>query len=345
MLSGYDVGLRRQSKQDGNLQLLPGSDAGSQLALPRRVSCIEVVCVAGTALTSLRRTARSLLRIGLVPLLEGGRVLVTTSDSPLSLEERKVAIEEQKLNNEQDKLAFEKSWRKILGSGFLAGVVALAVAGVGYWQSRIQEINRTTEADVAQKQQDGLWGIKVLELYVTHPREFDPVASPATAQSNMSALVVAAPDLMKPILLKRQDSLVRTDALAVISPAINAIQSAIGQSRGTAPPSVPGVPSGVNPSNFSVYIQYGSGAEEFATKFGKTMASNHFRVPDLEAVPQAPSVPEVRYYRPTQKPLSEWLAQQIDQESPGQPSAIVKSIGSDNSPDGIIEVWIPAGWS
>lgn len=271
--------------------------------------------------------------------------MTTSGDSPQSLEERRLALEEQKLLIEMDKLAFEKSWRKILGSGFLAGLVALAVAGAGYWQNRTQETNRTAEAEKIQKQQDGLWGIKALELYVTHPTEFDPVASPTNAQSNMSALVVAAPDVMKPILLKRQDSLVRTDSLAAFSPALNAIQSALGQSPITAPPSVPGLPSGVSPPSFSVYIQYGSGAKDYASALAQTLDNYKFRVPDLEAVPRAPSVPEVRYYRPSQKPLSEWIAQQIDQESPGRPSALVKSIGSDMSPDGIIEVWIPAGWS
>ena len=266
---------------------------------------------------------------------------------PLSLDERKVKVEEDKLQIEKDKFAFEKSWRKVLGSGLLAGVVALAVAGAGYWQTRLQEINRNAEAAVAQKQQDGLWGTRVLELYVTHPREFDPVASPETAQTNLSALVVAAPDVMKPILLKRQDSLVRTgpESLSTLGTALGAIRGALAQSPVATPASVPGLPSGVNPSTYSVYLQYGSGAGDFAEVLARTLSNDKFRVPELEAVPQAPAVPEVRYYRPDQQALAEWLAKRIDQQSPGRTPTVAKSIGSANSPDGIIEVWIPADWS
>lgn len=272
-------------------------------------------------------------------------------DPQFLLEERKVKVEEDKLQIERDKLDFEKSWRKVLGSGLLAGVVALAVAGAGYWQTRMQEINRNAEAAVAQKQQDGLWGIKALELYVTHPREFDPVASPDTAQSNMSALVVAAPEVMKPILLKRQDALVRTgrDSISQLGSAVGlqlgAIQGALAQSPGPRPTSVPGLPPGVDPASYSIYIQYGAGAAEFAAQLGQTLSKDKFRVPDSEAVPQAPALPEVRYYRPDQLPLAEWLAKRVDEQSPGRAAAVAKSIGSSNSPDGIIEVWIPEGWS
>jgi hypothetical protein len=42
-----------------------------------------------------------------------------------TLEDRKVAVEEGKLKMEQDKLAFEKSWRKVLEAGILTATVAL----------------------------------------------------------------------------------------------------------------------------------------------------------------------------------------------------------------------------
>ena len=43
-----------------------------------------------------------------------------------TLEDRKAAVEEGKLKMEQDKLASEKSWRKVLGAGILTATVALA---------------------------------------------------------------------------------------------------------------------------------------------------------------------------------------------------------------------------
>jgi hypothetical protein len=279
--------------------------------------------------------------------VELGGELATPGGTALTLDERKVIVEEGKLQVEKDKLAFEKSLRKVLGAGVLAALVALAVAGVGLWQNRLAEADRKAQASMVQKQQDGLWGVQVLELYVTHAGEFDPVKSPETAGQNLSALVAAAPDLMRPILERRKDSSVRVgiadDPASALSVA--AIQQALGPPPVTTPPADAGLPSGVNPAAYSVYIQYGNAAGHFASKYGAELSGIGFQVPPLEQVPAPPDVPEVRYYLPGQQPLAEWLTKRLDEQAPQRQAAITKLIGSGDLPGGIIEVWIPSGWN
>lgn len=269
-----------------------------------------------------------------------------------SVEERMVAVEEKKLELERQKLAFEKSWRKILGAGLLAALVALAVGGIGFWQNRMAESRQAAQADVAQKQQDGLWGVQVLELYVTHPDQFDPAKSPDTAAQNMAALCAAAPDLMRPILEQRKDALIREGlGLPGVAAGVKAIQEALaGLEQGVksvgdaAAAHEAGVPLDVDPAAYSIYIQYGNTARGFASRFGSELADLGFRVPGLEPVSQAPDVPEVRYYRQDQKLLAEWLAMRLVDQAPRRSPAISKLVGNGGLPGGIIEVWIPQDW-
>lgn len=271
----------------------------------------------------------------------------TTLDDAITLEERRVHVEEQKiqierdkLQIERDKLAFERSWRKVLGAGILAAAVACIVAGVGFFQSRLAEADRAAQADTAQKQQDGLWGARVLELYITHPDEFDPVKSPKSAPQNLRALAAAAPDTMKPILLQGRDRSVwagQLGAADVYSEVLNAIiekSSAAAKSL-----------SDTALASTSIYIRYGQGSDGFADRYALELTAEGFWVPTPQHVAESPDVPEVRYYREDQHSVAQELSQDLGKLAPQKPAAIPKLIREEGAPpNGIVEVWIPAGW-
>ncbi len=260
------------------------------------------------------------------------------------LEERKVRLEEGKLALEQ---SFAKKWGSfVIGASVTAGVAILTI-GMNTYQSSIARDDRLSaeklaqaQADETHQQQKGQWGINVLQLYITHPEGFDPVKSPETARNNMTALALSAPDVMRPILLSRLDSLVRSDgaanpgALGAVKTALDQVPLAnqstnsnstvvattgAGAPGPTAPEAGPTspLPPGVDPAAYSVYIQFGSASKGFATAYGAQLRAAGFRVPDLEQVEQSPNEPQVRYYQTEQTGLADWLAARLDAQTPG----------------------------
>ena len=258
-------------------------------------------------------------------------------------------IERRKLEIEAEKLAIERSFAKKWFPTMLTGVIAFATVLINGTQIYIahQERAKSDEqarvfAEADQRQQDGQWGISVLELYITHPEGFDPSKSPVTAKQNLTALAVSAPDIMRPILQQRMDDIVRSPA-GLNTESLTAIASALGTGSTTDSGTdnlaslLPGWPQGANPADYSVYIQYGANSAAVATAFAQRLRDQHFRVPDLELVNQSTTTSEVRYYRPEQKPVADALASSLGN------GAISKFIGAgQNLPGGIIEVWIPA---
>lgn len=267
---------------------------------------------------------------------------ITLDERHVRVEEQKVQIERDKLEIERDKLAFEKSWRKVLGAGILAAAVACIVAGAGFWQSRLAEADRAAQAVTVQKQQEGLWGARVLELYITHPDQFDPVKSPNAAPQNLQALAAASPDMMKPILLQGQDRSFRAGQLG----ALNAFRGALDVVTESALKSMgSGDFMSTGHGDTSIYVQYGQGSDGFVSRYMSGLIAEGFRVPTPQQVAETPDVPEVRYYREDQRAVAEQLGQDLGKLAPQKPAAIPKLMGEGALPDGIIEVWIPAGWA
>lgn len=139
---------------------------------------------------------------------------------------------------------------------------------------------------------------------------------------------------MRPILERRKDASVRVGIAdnPASGASVAAIQQALGPLPVTTPPADAGLPSGVNPAAYSIYIQYGNAAGDFASKYGDMLSGIGFQVPPLEQVPAPPDVPEVRYYLSGQKGLAEWLAKRLDEQAPQRRAAIAKFIGSGDLP-------------
>jgi len=158
------------------------------------------------------------------------------------------------------------------------------------------------QAAAAEKQQEGQWGISVLELYITHPDAFDPAKSPH-ADQNLNALAVSAPDVMKPILPQQQDALVRLGDPALTSSQLQTIAGALGAAQ-----SAQGILSGIGkettlrglggslvPAAYSIYVKYGPNSADQAETVVNKLRVDGFRVPDPQPVEKSPSNPEVRY--------------------------------------------------
>ena len=162
---------------------------------------------------------------------------------------------------------------------------------------------------------------------------------------------------MQPILQSRKDALVRaTQATAGTQPdptapqandtTLATIAAAAKQAESLAPtsavpppvtsPSLPEWPADVKTSDYTIYIQYGDGSNAAAAALADKLKANGFRVPGLDQVASAPSVPQVRYYRKGQDALASALAAAIGA------NATTSFIGATRKlPDGIIEVWLP----
>lgn len=263
-------------------------------------------------------------------------------------------IEERKLAVEIRRLATERSWPKMYGAAALAAVVTGLVTGMTIWQSSEAEKGRRDDTHRSQQQQDSTWTLQALEFYVLHPDEFDLSKSPQ-AGHRMVALLRVAPAEMAPIFQSLFDqpggrgfSVQPVDRIPALADAVRGIQGAFADLDSNANAAVTGLGADLLPAigrAVTVYIQYGSGSVNFATGLQKRLLGKGYRVPDLEMVAQAPQITaEVRYYRDSQRPVADWLASELTDQSPRRLGAKAQRFGDGGLPDGILEVWIPAGW-
>ncbi|OHT78560.1 hypothetical protein BKG69_08485 [Mycobacteroides chelonae] len=273
------------------------------------------------------------------------------------IEERKFELEEKKLNLEERKLHVETSFAKNYSAAIVSAFVTISVAIISFTQAYIAREDRLKAdertqllATADQNRQVGQWGVSILELYFSHPDGFDPAKSPDTAQQNLTALAVSAPDIMKPILQQRQHDLVRMGAAGAVgtgetlSVVANALQAAMNTSSGSTPGVLPeqgalswppGWPDSVAPNTFTIYIQYGANAQSSAMELRDRLQASGFHVPGLDPVDEAPSEAQVRYYRPSQSAIAKVLAAGIG------PNTQSRQVGEGDLPDGILEIWLP----
>ncbi len=96
------------------------------------------------------------------------------------------------------------------------------------------------------------------------------------------------------------------------------------------------------PSDFTIYMQYGSGSQQRATQLQSSLSTTGYKVPNIDEELTAPAVPQVRYYIATQASAARQLAQQVGTAIGREP--LVRFVGEGKAlPDGIIEVWLPGG--
>lgn len=94
------------------------------------------------------------------------------------------------------------------------------------------------------------------------------------------------------------------------------------------------------PSDFTVYLQYGAGSQESATRMQSGLVSAGYKVPGIDAELTAPQTPEVRYYLRSQAEAARQLAAQVERLAGRAPA--LQFVGTSRSlPDGILEVWLP----
>jgi hypothetical protein len=94
------------------------------------------------------------------------------------------------------------------------------------------------------------------------------------------------------------------------------------------------------PSDFKVYIQYGTGAAGEAADLQKRLISAGYGSPSPQMTTTATDKPEVRYFLPGQAKLAEELAAQL-KDIPGGPP-VPRYFGDKfKVADGIMELWLP----
>lgn len=262
----------------------------------------------------------------------------TSSDSSLSIEERKVELEERRLRAEN---SFARKWLPTL----VTLTIALATAVFGYLQFRDTTIRSDSARIDTRAKDEREWGFKAVELYLTKREAFDLSADPARAQANIVMLAAVAPDAVKGMLsaevgkLQSPASETSEDQRLESLAAVAAIQNALkAQSRATG-----ANVAQKNSQQYLVYVQYPEGSREAAVRAQASLQKMGFSVPGIEQVRSSPSRLQVRYYRPEQRADASDLAVSLGKalDIPTTADNAIQVISQRQLPAGILEVWLP----
>jgi hypothetical protein len=265
-------------------------------------------------------------------------------DTALTPEERKLRIEETRLALDH---SFAKKWLPTL-----ATVMAGLIAGIFGWVQQQNAIEETKRARIEAKAKDEReWGLKVIEMYFKDPKLFDLTKNPETAALNLRVLAAVAPTAVQGVLNAERsripaptsgDDTARLESLAAVAGVQDAVVAARTQTTQT--PVQPPAQAALQPSDFTVYVQYAGDDRDTAAKAQSLLTKMGYRAPGIEKVAKVPSRLQVRYYRPEQKAFAGALAVELGK-------ALDLSASSDNAilvtsskplPGGILELWLPA---
>jgi hypothetical protein len=253
-------------------------------------------------------------------------------------------IEERRLRLDEERLNLEKSFAKKWFSTFATVTVAFVAGVFGFVQQQVT-IRASQQANIEAKARNELeWGFKVLELYLNKRDSFDIRKNPEEATKNLQALAAVAPLAVKGVLNAELSRLPPPETAGNDEARLNTLAAVAGvqQAIATAQPSAPAAPA-VQPSSFTIYVQYPEGQGETAEKVRTLLAQRGYHAPGMERVAKVPERLEVRYYRPEQRAAAEALAREVA-AAIGQPpeAAAAKLLKSSKPlPSGIMEVWLP----
>ena len=259
----------------------------------------------------------------------------STAPTPLTPDERMAKVEELRLELEK---SFAKKW--------FPTIVALTVAFVagvfGFIQQQLT-VGATTQATMETKSHnEHEWGFEVVQLYVTRQELFDITKNPEHASKNLQVLAAVAPDVVQSVL-NAELSKVPSESAGNGNRINTLTEAASVQSAIAAAKSPGGAAPSLQPSSFTIYLQYPDGGRDNAEKVQALLTRRGYHLLGVEQVRNVPTNLEVRYYRPEQRAIAEGLAKEVG-DAIGQPQDKVTAkilLASKPLPAGIMEVWLP----
>jgi len=259
-------------------------------------------------------------------------------DSAPSLEERRFALDKQRLGLDN---SFARKWLPTLVT-LMVGLIA----GMFSYVQQQESLQATERARIEARAKDEReWGFKVVEMYFSKRELFDLTKNAETAALNLRVLAAVAPTAVQGVLNAERsripppsapDESSRLESLA----AVANVQDALANARQVSQTA----PAVLKPSDFTIYVQYGEGAQNVASKAQAILVELGYRVPGIEQVRKAPSRLQVRYYRPDQRTFASQLATELGKrlDLPAGADNAIQVTTSKELPKGILEVWLPS---
>lgn len=252
-------------------------------------------------------------------------------------------IEERRLSLDQKKFELDNSFARKWLPTLATVMVGLIATFFGFVQQRMA-VESTERTRIEAKSKDEReWGFKVVQMYFDKREFFDLNNNAEQATANLRVLAAVAPTAVQGLLNAEQakipppsgsgDDTQRLQSLSAVADVQNAIASAKENKINT----------NLQPTNFTVYIQYPDGSRESAVKAQAALQVMGFKVPGLEQVQKAPSRLQIRYYRSEQQAFAGKLAVDLG-TSLGFPTKVDNAIlvvSAKQLPTGIMEVWLP----
>lgn len=260
------------------------------------------------------------------------------SQAAPSIDERKLELDQQRLRLES---SFARKWFPTLAT-VMVGLVA-SIFGCVQQQNAVQATQRVQIE--ARSKDEREWGFKVVEMYLTNRKLFDLTSNPELADANLRVLAAVAPATVQGLLNAETSRIPppsaevnetrRLDSLA----AVAGIQNVINAKEQIKPAAT----SGLQSSNFRVYVQFAEGSREIATKAVSALQEQGFRAPGIEQVKKVPLRLQVRYYRPEQHEFASKLVVSLGKalQLPAMLGDAILVTSSKQLPDGILELWLP----
>jgi hypothetical protein len=259
-------------------------------------------------------------------------------DPPLPVDERRLRIEEKKAALES---SFARKWLPAMAT-VTVGLIAGMFGYVQQHASLEQTVRTRIEANAKDERE---WGFKVIEMYFSKHEMFDLTKNPDQAASNLRVLAAVAPAAVQGVLSAERARIPAptdiNDPNRIASlEAAQGVQEALAVSSqgGGSPPAVE-----ARPANFTVYVQYGEGDRDLASRAQNALVSLGYRVPGIQQVARVPSRLQVRYYRADQKTLAGALAGELGAKLGLKASAdsAIQVTSEKRLPGGILELWLP----
>jgi hypothetical protein len=271
-------------------------------------------------------------------------------------------IEVEKLRLEAQRARAEGSIGRRYGTIIISGVLTVAGTVLTYYTNSqadaraALEARQETERNLAQN---------AVRVYFENPERFD--LKTEEGKFNLRVLADTAPGKTTATLVSQiQDNAVQIATanaeIAAASPAVaiaanpggapavaaapaptNVVQAreVADNARYAALANAPAVVQNASkPSDFKVYIQYGSGAQNEAAELQKRLVQIGYGAPAPQMTTTATDKPEVRFFLPAQAKLAEELAMQL-KDMPGGPPTPRYFGEKYKVADGIMELWIP----
>jgi hypothetical protein len=271
-------------------------------------------------------------------------------------------IEVEKLRLERDRAKSEGSIGRRYGTVILSAVVGLVGTGLTYY-TNAQADMRAQKA--AEEETARTLAQNAVRVYFENPNQFDLAKEEGIF--NLRLLAATAPGTTTETLLNRIQGQVIANAVtaqtAAVDAAIAAPAAAAAANPAAAAAPAPTAPQAVQqvaddvryaaiqnapslvenatlPSDFTVYVQYGSGSADRAKNVQAVLGKMGFQAPGTEEVKVGVTTAQVRYFRPTQEKIARDLASNLGGVLGGTPQ--VQYVGANRKlPDGILEVWLP----